>query len=52
MASSADIQAQIDALKDKISKLSGGISAAGQRTGYEAQIKKLQTQLAAEQKAE
>ena len=52
MATVAEIQAQINALNDKISKLSGGLSGAGQRSGLEAQIKKLQPQLAAAQKAE
>jgi len=52
MASSADIQAQIDALNDKISKVSGGLSGAGQRTTYETQIRNLQPQLMAAQQAE
>ena len=52
MASSADIQAQIDDLNNKISKLSGGLGGAGQRTTYEAQIQRLQPQLAAARQAE
>ena len=52
MASSADIQAQIDDLNNKISKLSGGLGGAGQRTTYQAQIQRLQPQLAAAQQAE
>jgi len=52
MASSADIQAQIDDLNNKISKLSGGLSGAGQRTTYETQIRNLQPQLNAARQAE
>ena len=52
MASSADIQAQINDLNNKISKLSGGLGAAGIRTTYEAQIQRLQPQLNAAQQAE
>ena len=52
MASSADIQAQIDDLNNKISKLSGGLSGAAQRTTYEAQIQRLQPQLNAARQAE
>ena len=52
MASSADIQAQIDDLNNKISKVGGGLGGAGMRTTYEAQIQRLQPQLAAAQQAE
>jgi phenylalanyl-tRNA synthetase alpha subunit len=52
MASSADIQAQIDSLNDKISNLSGGMGGAGVRTTYQNQIRNLQTQLNAARQAE
>jgi hypothetical protein len=52
MASSADIQSQIDSLNDKISKLSGGLGGAGVRTTYENQIRNLKTQLNAARQAE
>lgn len=52
MASSADIQAQIDSLNDKISTLSGGMGGAGVRTTYQNQIRNLQTQLNAARQAE
>jgi len=52
MASSADIQAQIDDLNNKISKLSSGLSGAGQRTTYQAQIQRLEPQLNAARQAE
>jgi hypothetical protein len=52
MASSADIQAQIDSLNDKISNLSGGLGDAGTRTTYQSKIRSLQSQLSAAQQAE
>jgi len=52
MASSADIQAQIDSLNDKISNLSPGMGGAGVRTTYQNQIRNLQTQLNAARQAE
>jgi hypothetical protein len=52
MASSADIQAQIDSLNDKISNLSSGMGGAGVRTTYQNQIRNLQTQLNAARQAE
>jgi hypothetical protein len=52
MASSADIQAQIDSLNDKISNLSGGLGGAGVRTTYQNQIRNLQTQLNSARQAE
>jgi len=52
MASSADIQAQIDNLNNKISKVGDGLGGAGMRTTYEAQIRNLQPQLAAARQAE
>jgi hypothetical protein len=52
MATVAEIQSQIDALNDKISKVSGGLGGAGQRTTYETQIRNLQPQLMAARQAE
>jgi hypothetical protein len=52
MASSAEIQAQIDSLNDKISNLSGGMGGAGVRTTYQNQIRNLQTQLNSARQAE
>jgi hypothetical protein len=52
MASSAEIQAQIDALNNKISTLSSGMGGAGVRTTYQNQIRNLQTQLNAARQAE
>jgi len=52
MATVAEIQSQIDDLNNKISKLSGGLSGAGQRTTYETQIRNLQPQLTAARQAE
>jgi len=52
MASSADIQSQIDSLNDKISNLGSGLGAAGVRTTYQNQIRNLQTQLNSARQAE
>jgi len=52
MATVAEIQAQIDALNNKISTLSPGMGGAGVRTTYQNQIKNLQPQLMAAQQAE
>jgi hypothetical protein len=52
MASSADIQAQIDSLNDKINNLGGGLGDAGRRTTYQNQIRNLQTQLNSARQAE